>query len=144
MARPDSKEWEAAIQKELKALIEMGVFTEIELPSGAHALGTTWAFRLKTNEDNVVIKHKARLCAQGFSQIPGLDYNKTYAPTGRAASMRLALSVCGTEYLEVRLMDAVGAFLNGIPEEKLYIKIPQGYTPKKTGTNIVLLLNGSL
>lgn len=141
MARPDFKEWEGAIRKELMGLIEMGVFTEVELPAGAHALGTTWAFRLKTNENNVIIKYKARLCAQGFSQVPGLDYNETYAPTGRSASMRLALSVCGTEDLEVRLMDAVGAFLNGIPEETLYIKIPQGYTPRKAGNNIVLLLN---
>lgn len=144
MSRPDSKEWEEAIQKELNALTDMGVFTEMELPTGAHALGTTWAFRRKTNEDDVVTKYKARLCAQGFSQIPGLDYNKTYAPTGRAASMRLALSVCESEDLEVRLMDAVGAFLNGIPEEVLYIKIPQGYSPKTTGKNIVLLLNRSL
>lgn len=144
MSRPDSEDWAAAIKKELQALIDMGVFTEMELPEGAHALGTTCAFRQKTNEDNVVTKYKARLCAQGFSQIPGLDYNKTYAPTGRAASMRLALSVCGTEDLEVRLMDAVGAFLNGIPEEVLYIKIPQGYTPSLTGKNIVLLLNCSL
>lgn len=56
MSRPDSKEWEEAIQKELNALTDMGVFTEMELPTGAHALGTTWAFRRKTNEDDVVTK----------------------------------------------------------------------------------------
>lgn len=41
-------------------------------------------------------------------------------------------------------MDAVGAFLNGIPAETLYIKIPQGYKPKNNNPNIVLRLNKSL
>lgn len=41
-------------------------------------------------------------------------------------------------------MDAVGAFLNGIPKEVLYIKLPQGYTPKSDHPDIVLKLNKSL
>lgn len=41
-------------------------------------------------------------------------------------------------------MDAVGAFLNGIPDETLYIHPPKGYKCKLTGTNIVLKLKKSL
>lgn len=44
MTRLDSKDWEAANQKELNTLTEMGVFTEMELPDGTHTLGTTWDF----------------------------------------------------------------------------------------------------
>ena len=88
-----------------------------------------------------MIKYKARLCAQGFSQIPGQDYNETYAPTGRLTSMRTALSICGSENLETLVMDAVGAFLNGIPDEVLFIRIPLGYQCKTKGKNTVLQLN---
>lgn len=133
-----------AVHTELAALESMGVFTEVELPMDAHALGTTWAFRRKTGANGELIKYKARLCAQGFSQIPGLDYNETYAPTGRLTSMRTALSICGSEGLETQVMDAVGAFLNGIPEETLFIRVPLGYRCKKGGKNIVLRLNRSL
>lgn len=41
-------------------------------------------------------------------------------------------------------MDAVGAFLNGVPDEVLFIKPPKGYTCKKKGVNIVLKLKKSL
>lgn len=41
-------------------------------------------------------------------------------------------------------MDTVGAFLHGIPKEVIYLKIPQGYTPKNKGENIVLKLNKTL
>lgn len=41
-------------------------------------------------------------------------------------------------------MDTVGAFLNGIPKEVLYIRVPQGYKPKKNNPKIVLKLNESL
>lgn len=122
----------------------MEVWEEVELPANAHALGTTWVFKKKTGPSGELIKFKARLCAQGFSQIEGVDYSDTYAPTGRLSSLRTCLSIAATEDLEVIQMDAVGAFLNGVPEETLYIKPPKGYVCKIQGTNIVLQLKKSL
>lgn len=140
----NSQEWIEAMNKELSALEWMGVWEEVELPDGEHALGTTWVYKRKTNAENQLIKHKARLCAQGFSQVEGVDYSETYAPTGRLATLRTCLSICATEDFEVVQMDAVGAFLNGVPDEVLFIKPPKGYTCKKKGVNIVLKLKKSL
>lgn len=144
LARTDAAEWKAAIDRELEALLLMGVWEEVELPTGEHALGTTWVFKRKTNENGDLIKYKARLCAQGFSQIEGIDYSEAYAPTGRLATLRVSLGISAHEDLEVVQMDAVGAFLNGVPDEILYIKPPKGYECKKKGQNIVLRLNKSL
>lgn len=41
-------------------------------------------------------------------------------------------------------MDAVGAFLNGVPPETIYIRPPKGYVCKLKGYNVVLLLNKAL
>lgn len=41
-------------------------------------------------------------------------------------------------------MDAVGAFLHGIPNETLYVRPPKGYVCKSTKENTVLKLNKSL
>ena len=101
-------------------------------------------FKRKTNEINELVKYKARLCAQGFSQVEGKDYSETYAPTGRLTALRVCLGISASEDFEVIQMDAVGAFLNGIPDEVLYIKPPKGYTCQKQGANIVLKLNKSL
>lgn len=142
--RSDSNHWIDSIKKELDSLERMNVWTEMLLPVGERALGTTWAFKRKTNQDNVLIKYKSRLCAQGYSQREGIDYNDTYSPTGRLATLRTLLSIGATEDFDVEHMDAVGAFLNGVPKEVLYIKIPQGYKPKNNNPDVVLKLNKSL
>lgn len=79
-----------------------------------------------------------------LQKIEGVDYSDTFAPTGQLSSLRTCLSISATEDLEVIQMDAVGAFLNGVPEENLYIKPPQGYVCKTQGVNIVLQLKKSL
>lgn len=130
--RPDSDKWIEAINKELSALERMGVWEECELPDGEHALGTTSVFKRKTGAANELLKYKARVCAQGFSQIEGVDYSETYAPTGRLAALKTLLSISADEDYEVIQMDAVGAFLNGIPDKTLYIRPPEGYVCKSS------------
>ena len=73
--------------RELNSLAKMDVWEEVMLPPGEHALGTTWVYTRKTNADDELIKYKARLCAQGFSQIEGVDYSRTYVPKGRLAAL---------------------------------------------------------
>jgi hypothetical protein len=46
-------------------------------------IGTKWVFRNKQDENGVVIRNKARLVAQGFTQVEGLDFEETYAPVAR-------------------------------------------------------------
>lgn len=144
LKRPDADLWTDAMNCELAALERMNVWEEVELPAGEHALGTTWVYKRKTGASNELIKYKARLCAQGFSQMEGIDYSKTYAPTGRLATLRTCLAISAEEDFEIIQMDAVGAFLNGVPDETLYIKPPNGYNCQKLCKNIVLKLNKSL
>lgn len=120
LARSDSDKWVVSINRELNALEAIQVWDEVPLPKGQHALGTTWVSKPKTGPSGKLLKYKSRLCAQGFSQVEGIDYSETYAPTGRLSTLRTALSVSAKEDLEIIQMDAVGAFLNGIPEEIIY------------------------
>lgn len=143
-SHPDSDKRIASMNKELASLESMDVWQEVSLPEGEHALGTTWVYKRKTGPSGELVKYKPRLCAQGFSQIEGIDYLETYASTGRLATLRNALSISATEDLEIVQMDAVGALLNGIADEVLYIKIPQGYVCKRSGKNLVLRLKKSL
>lgn len=43
--------------------------------------------------NGTILKFKACLCAQGFLQIAGVNFNETYAPTGSKAGLRLLLAV---------------------------------------------------
>lgn len=60
-------------------LKERGVFELVDAPSGAHVIDSMWVYVNKYNTDSDIIKCKARLVAKGYTQIPGLDYDQTYA-----------------------------------------------------------------
>jgi hypothetical protein len=43
-------------------------------------MGFKWVFIRKWNENNEVVRYKAMLVAQGFTQRPNIDFNETYSP----------------------------------------------------------------
>ncbi|GKB99298.1 copia protein [Tanacetum coccineum] len=52
------------------------VWTLVDLPNGKRAIGTKWVYRNKKDEKGIVIKNKARLVAQGYTQEEGIDYDE--------------------------------------------------------------------
>ncbi|MBW0482931.1 hypothetical protein O181_022646 [Austropuccinia psidii MF-1] len=81
------------------------VWTPSNHPSNLNPLTNTWVFKKKTNENGNITKFKAQLCVRGFSQTEGIDYDEVFAPTGRLASLRLLLTLCSLNKLEVHQMD---------------------------------------
>ncbi|GKE17115.1 putative ribonuclease H-like domain-containing protein, partial [Tanacetum coccineum] len=77
-------------QEEPKRLKE--VWTLVELPNGKRAIGTKWDFRNKKDEMGIVVKNKARLFAQGYTQEEGIDYDEVFAPVARIQAIRLFLA----------------------------------------------------
>ena len=79
--RSDWPKWKDAIQAEIASLNKRKVFTEaIPTPPNVFPVGFKWVFLWKRNENNEVVRYKARLIAQGFTQKPGIDFNETYSP----------------------------------------------------------------
>jgi hypothetical protein len=54
-------------------------------------IGTKWAFKNKQGEDCEVVRNKAHLVAQGFSQVEGLDFEKIFAPVACLEAIRILL-----------------------------------------------------
>ena len=52
----------------------------IPTPRNIFPVGSKWVFIRKRNENNEVVRYKARLVAQGFTQRPDIDYDETYSP----------------------------------------------------------------
>lgn len=137
----DSKEWVKAMASEMNSLKENDVWTLCDLPSGRKALPCKWAFKIKENPDGTIDKYKARLVAKGFRQSKGQDYNETFSPVARLATVRALLSVAAKESLVLQQFDVTTAFLNGHLKEDIYMEQPDGFND---GTSRVCHLKRSL
>ena len=103
------------------------VWTLVPRPEGEHIIGTKWIFRNKTDEESNVIRNKARLAAQGYSQIEGVDYDETFAPVARMESIRILLALACQLKFKLYQMDVKIAFLNGMFKENVYVAQPKGF-----------------
>ncbi|GJR01624.1 retrovirus-related pol polyprotein from transposon TNT 1-94 [Tanacetum coccineum] len=103
------------------------VWTLVDLPNGKRAIGTKWVFRNKKNERGIVIKNKARLVAQGYTQEEGIDYDEVFSPVARIEAIRLFLAYASFKDFVVYQMDVKSAFLYGKIEEEVYVCQPQGF-----------------
>jgi hypothetical protein len=55
-------------------------------------IGTTWILKNKQDEHEIIVRNKARLVAQDFSQVEGIDFGETYAPVARLESISILLA----------------------------------------------------
>ncbi|GJV20680.1 putative ribonuclease H-like domain-containing protein [Tanacetum coccineum] len=101
--------------------------TLVDLPNGKRAIGTKWVYRNKKDERGIVIKNKARLVAQGYTQEEGIDYDEVFAPVARTEAIRLFLAYASFKDFVVYQMNVKSAFLYGKIEEEDYFFQPPGF-----------------
>ena len=52
-----------------------------------------WLFRHKLTSDGSLNRYKARWVLRGFTQRPGVDYDETFSPVVKFATVRTVLSL---------------------------------------------------
>ncbi|GKE34855.1 putative ribonuclease H-like domain-containing protein [Tanacetum coccineum] len=119
--------WIEAMQDELLQFKLQKVWTLVDLPNRKRAIGTKWVYRNKKDERGIVIKNKARLVAQGYTQEEGIDYDEVFAPVARIEAIRLFLAYASFKDFVVYQMDVKSAFLYGKIEEEVYVCQPPGF-----------------
>ncbi|GJZ44336.1 putative ribonuclease H-like domain-containing protein [Tanacetum coccineum] len=92
--------WIEAMQDELLQFKLQKVWTLVNLPYGKRAIGTKWVYRNKKDERGIIVRNKARLVAQGYTQEEGIDYDE---------------------------MDVKSAFLYGKIKKEVYVCQPPGF-----------------
>ena len=86
-----------------------------------------------------MVRNKARLVAQGYSQQKGIDYNETFALVARLESICLLISFAAQHNITLYQMDVKSAFLNGLIEEEVYVKQPPGFENDKFPNHVFKL-----
>ncbi|GKF77315.1 putative ribonuclease H-like domain-containing protein, partial [Tanacetum coccineum] len=75
--------WIEAMQEELLQFKLQEIWTLVDLPNGKGAIGTKWVFKNKKDKRGIVIRNKARLVVQGYTQEEGIDYDEVFASVAR-------------------------------------------------------------
>nr|AAK50412.1 Putative retroelement [Oryza sativa Japonica Group] len=122
--------WVNAMNKELEAIEKNKTWSLCMLPAGHKAIGLKWVFKLKKNTAGEVIKHKARLVANGYVQQQGVDFDEVFAPVARLDTVRAILAVAADRRWQVHHLDVKSAFLNGDLEEEVYVSQLEGFVEK--------------
>ena len=85
-------DWVNAMHEELNNFTRNQVWDLFERPKNYNVIGTKWVFRNKQNEDGMVVRNKARLVTQGFTQVEGLHFGETFALVARLEDIRILLA----------------------------------------------------
>jgi hypothetical protein len=73
------------------------------------------------------VRSKTRLVAQGFSQVEGLDFEKTFAHVARLEAIRILLAFAASKGFKLYQIDVKSAFLNGVIQEEVYVRQPPSF-----------------
>jgi hypothetical protein len=102
------------------------VWSLIERPK-QNIIGTKWVFLNKQDEHGIVIRNKARLVTKGYSQVEGLDFDKTFALIARLESIRMLLAYTTHHGFKLYQIDVKSVFLNSPIKEEVYVQHPPGF-----------------
>jgi hypothetical protein len=81
--------WVNVMREELENFEKNQVWTLVEPPRDVNVIRTKCVFRNKQGEDGEIVRNKARLVSQGFSQVEGLDFGETFAPIACLEAIRI-------------------------------------------------------
>jgi hypothetical protein len=111
------------MQEELNNFTRNEVWSLVERPK-KNVIGTKWLFWNKQDEHGIVTRNKARLDAQGLTQIEGINFGETYALVARLESIRRLIAYATHHDFKLYQMDVKSAFLNGPIQELVFIEQP--------------------
>lgn len=102
-----------------------------------------WIFRYKFLADGSLDRYTARWVLHGFTQRLGVDYDETFSPVVKSATVRIVLSLALSQNWPVHRLDVKNAFLHGTLSEIVYYSQPSSFVDS-THPDFVCRLNKSL
>ena len=118
----DDPKWKKAMDLEYSALMRNKTWHLVPNQRGKNIIDCKWVYRIKKKADGSIDRYKARLVAKGFKQRYGIDYEDTFSPVVKAATVRLVLAIAVSRGWSLRQLDVQNAFLHGVLEEEVFMR----------------------
>ena len=123
----DPDRWTAAMETEMATLKAKHTWDLVLPPPNANIMDPMWVYDIKWDGEGNWIKDKARLVGKGYTQQLGVDYNETWAAVARLESIRMTAAIAAKLDLKLWRLNFVGAYLNSVTKEEIYMKQPEGF-----------------
>jgi hypothetical protein len=104
-------------------------------------IGTKWVFKNKQGEDSEIVRNKAHLVAQGFSQVKGINFGKTFAPVAHLEAIRILLAFTASNEFKLYQMDVKSALLNSVIQKEVFLRQTLGFENPKYPNRVYKLSN---
>ena len=144
---PDAPRWKDAWDEEMTKLQSRSTWkvctSSKDIPSDQKPIKSKYIFKIKVNPDGS-LRYKVRLCACGYSQRYGIDYDETFAPTAKYKSLTTILSLAATHSWELTGIDVENAFVEADIDRPIFMKLPQSTYGNKNGSPVIVELKKSL
>lgn len=111
----------------MRQIKELHTWVLIQKLAEANVVGCKWVYKLKRDMNGAITRYKVRLVAQGFTQVPGIDYIDTFAPVAKFSTLRILLVLAAHYDWEVHQMEMKNANLNGELTKTIYMCEPPGF-----------------
>jgi hypothetical protein len=128
------------MHEELENFERNQVWTIVDSQRDVNVIGTKWVFKNKQGGGEIV-RNKAWLTAQGFSQVEGLDFGKTFAHVAHLEAIRILLAFAASNGFKLYQIDVKSTFLNGVIQEEEFVRQPPGYENLKCPNRVYKLSN---
>jgi hypothetical protein len=126
----EDKNWKYAMDLEYSALMKNRTCHLVPPQKGRNVIDCKWVYKIKRKAYGSLDRYKARLVAKSFKQRHGLDYEETFSPVVKPATIRTILSLAVSKGWSLRQLHVQNAFLHGKLEEEVYLRQPPGYEDK--------------
>jgi hypothetical protein len=135
--------WHRAMEEEFTALITNNTWDLVPRPVGSNVVIDKWIFKHKFDSDGSLERYKARWVLRGFIQRPDVDYDETFNPVVKPATVRTVLSLVVSRSWPIHQLDVKNVFLYDTLSEIIYHSQPTEFVDPAQPDR-VCLLNKSL
>ena len=123
----EKESWYNAIKEEIDGLIERNTWTLINEDKSIRTIGSRLVLKRKRNSEGKIVKYKARLVAQGYTQTEGIDYLETFSPVVNITTIFVCLTYAIHNNYFIHQVDFNSAYLNAELQETIFMRPPKEF-----------------